>query len=108
MSRTDETMPLACDPLGIPAAERPAHFALARRLFGEEARERREWRGGYAIRFDAEALEDVARFVVNERRCCPFLDFELAVAAAAGPVWLRITGPAGTRPFLDAEGIGAG
>lgn len=108
MGGMEETAVLACDPLGIPAVERPAHFALARRLFGEAARERQPWREGYAFRFDADALEDAARFVANERRCCPFLEFEIAAAAADGPVWLRITGPAGTRAFLDAEGIGAG
>lgn len=94
---------LACDPGAIAADARPGHFALARRLFTEAARERREWMEGYAFRFDTDALEDVVRFVANERRCCPFLDFEITVAAAAGPVWLRLTGPAGTRAFLDAE-----
>lgn len=107
MSTMDGAAPLACDPAGIPAEARPAHFALARRLFAEDARERREWMEGYAFRFGAEALEDLGRFVANERRCCPFLDFEVAAAAGMGSVWLRITGPAGTRAFLDAEmGIG--
>jgi hypothetical protein len=95
-------IPLACVPGAIPAAERPAHFALARRLFTEDAAERREWGEGYAFRFAADAFEPVARFVANERKCCPFLDFEIT-AEAAGPVWLRLTGPAGTRAFLDAE-----
>jgi len=93
---------LACDPTGIAAEARPGHFALARRLFTEGVRERREWREGYAFCFDTDALEDVARFVANERKCCPFLDFEIAVQSA-GPVWLRLAGPAGTRAFLDAE-----
>lgn len=106
MSGADGAAP-ACDPGGIAAEARPGHFALARRLFTKGVRERRESREGYAFRFDADALEEVARFVANERRCCPFLDFEIAVAAAAGPVWLRLTGPAGTRAFLDAE-MGSG
>ena len=68
---------------------------------------RKECGSGGAFRFESDALEDVARFVANERKCCPFLDFDIAVAAAAGPTWLRITGPAGTRAFLDAE-LGSG
>jgi hypothetical protein len=96
-------VPLACIPEAIPATERPAHFALLARLFGEGARERRELADGYAFRFEADALDDVARFVANERRCCPFLAFTLDLAPEGGPLWLGITGPAGTRAFLDVE-----
>jgi len=48
-------------------------------------------------------LDGVARFVSAEQRCCPFLRFEIVVAAADGPVWLQMTGPDGTREFLAAE-----
>ena len=94
---------LACVPGAIPAGERPAHCALAARLFSEAARERRDVPNGYAFRFEAEAFDEVARFVANERRCCPFLTFALEVSPDAGPLWLRLSGPAGTREFLDAE-----
>ena len=93
--------PLACVPGAIPAGERPAHFALAARLFGTEARERRALPDGYAFRFDPELFGQVARFVEYERLCCPFLAFTLELAGAE--LWLRLTGPAGTREFLDAE-----
>jgi len=99
-------VPLACVPGAIPAAERPAHFALITRLFTAAARERRDLSGGaegYAFRFDADAFDDLARWVTNERRCCPFLSFALELAPDGGPLWLRLTGPAGTRAFLDAE-----
>jgi hypothetical protein len=95
--------PLACAPGAIPPNERPAHFALARRLFTEAARERRDLPDGLAFRFAADGFEQVARFVANERRCCPFLHFEITVYPADGPVRLRITGPPGTREFLLAE-----
>jgi len=100
---TPADLPLACVPGAIPAAERPDHLSLTRRLFGGEARERREIPGGYAFRFDPGALADLARFVENERRCCPFLTFEVAAPAPHDAVWLRLTGPEGTRTFLDAE-----
>ena len=94
---------LACVPGAIPAAERPVHFALISRLFGEEAREKRDLPDGYAFRFEADAFDEVARFVANERKCCPFLTFALELSPGAGSLWLRLGGPPGTREFLDLE-----
>ena len=94
---------LACVPSAIPAGERAAHFGLIARLFGEAARERRDVPDGYAFRFAADDFGDVVRFVANERRCCPFLRFALELSPDAGPLWVRLSGPAGTREFLDAE-----
>lgn len=98
-----DAIPVACVPAAIPAAERSAHFALARRLFAELAAERKDLPTGYAFRFDGSEIESVARFVANERRCCPFLTFAMEIAPASGPLWLRMTGPEGTRAVLDAE-----
>jgi len=95
--------PLACVPGAIPASERDAHFALLRQIFGEQVRERRRLADGYAFRFDADTFDEIARFAANERRCCPFLAFTLELAPNEGPIWLRLTGPAGTHAFLDAE-----
>jgi len=36
-----------------------------------------------------------------ERRCCPFLRFQVVAEAGNGPVWLEVTGPVGTRQFLE-------
>lgn len=98
----DAALPLACVPDAIPSADRPAHFALIGRLF-ENVREKVILDDGYAVRFDAAAFGDVARFVENERLCCPFLAFTLEVQPGGGPLWLRMTGPEGTREFLDVE-----
>ena len=94
---------LACVPSGIPTTERTAHFALVERLFCQEVQERQEIPGGYAFRFSAEAFDDVARFVSNERRCCPFLSFTIEVSPENGTLWLRLAGPEGTRAVLDKE-----
>ncbi len=94
---------IACAPDAVAASERSDHFALATRLFHELARERTDLPDGYAIRFESDTLEAVARFVANERKCCPFMTFELSVAPESGPLWLRMTGPAGTRAVLQAE-----
>jgi hypothetical protein len=66
-------------------------------------REKVELDDGYALRFDPGELDDIARFVHNERRCCPFLAFSVEQHADGGPLWLRMRGPEGTRPFLEAE-----
>ena len=102
MMENGAAVPLACVPGAIPAAERPAHFALAAELFGA-VQERRPLEEGYAFRWGAERLERVMRFVMNERLCCPFLHFRITVSPADGPIWLRLSGPPGTRAFLDAE-----
>ena len=103
MSGLTLTPALACVPSAIPATERKAHFELARDLFTKRAAERVSLPEGYGFRFDSIAFDDVARFVTNERKCCPFMEFEIQIAASGGSVWLRMTGPEGTRGVLDAE-----
>jgi hypothetical protein len=95
--------PLVCVIDAIPENERPAHFALAAELFGTQAQERLDLPNGYAVRFEPDAIEALARFVAKERRCCPFLSFTVDVEPNDGPVWLEIVGPAGTREFLAAD-----
>lgn len=100
---THQAVAIACVPSAIPAVERASHFALARELFHELAQERTQLPDGYAFRFEPDAFEAVARFVANERKCCPFMNVELSLARESGPVWLRMTGPAGTREVVQAE-----
>jgi hypothetical protein len=97
------SVPLACVPGAIPADERSDHFARAKKLLLQFATDRTELPNGYAFSFDAAALTEVARFIENERKCCPFITFELQVTPGAGPLHLRMTGPEGTRAVLDAE-----
>ena len=95
--------PLVCMMDAIAPAERLAHVALIRRLFRETVEETRILPDGFAFRFPAAAFDHVAQFLSRERRCCPFLTFEIRVGARGGPVWLHLTGPDGTRNFLAAE-----
>jgi hypothetical protein len=57
---------------------------------------------GFAYYFSAEdnRFQELAEVVDLERQCCPFLEFQLTVSAAGGPLRLQITGPAGTKDFL--------
>jgi hypothetical protein len=70
------------------------------------ALERVERPDGFAWRFEArgEVLQSIAGVIDAERQCCAFLRFELIVEPGNGPVWLVVTGPAGTREFLEGFG----
>ena len=103
MTAPNSGVALACEAEAIPLADRPAHFALLDRLFGELSLGRVMSPGGYSYSFDPSALELIATFVKNERKCCSFLKFAIEVGPANARVWLRLSGPEGTREFLDAE-----
>lgn len=50
----------------------------------------------------AETIALIARAVEAERHCCRFLRFGMTVEPDGGPVFLALTGPAGTRAFVSA------
>ena len=66
------------------------------------ALELKELEDGFAYRFpsDDSLLTDLFTLIHLEHQCCPFLRFSLIFAAGNGPVWLELTGPAGTKEFL--------
>ncbi len=63
---------------------------------------------GLRLRFaaTAELLAEVAQLIALERQCCPFLRFSLTVEPAGGPLWLELSGPPGTRSFLETPALG--
>jgi hypothetical protein len=66
--------------------------------------EREELDDGYLFRLpgDNKSIALVAKLIVAERRCCPFLKFEVSLEPAMGPVSVCMTGPAGTKEFLKS------
>jgi mercuric ion transport protein len=100
---TGPCVDVVCVPDAIPLGERVAHFALGRRLFAKLAEERIDLPSGIALRLTGDSFPQVARFIANERKCCPFLHIEVEIAPGAGPMWLRLTGPPGTRELIEAE-----
>ena len=96
----------ACVPGAICASERREHFDLIGQLLRECLREQ-ELPNGYEFEFTADALPRLAQFVANERRCCPFIDFEITVGRKPWPTRLRLTGDEGVKDVLRAElGLG--
>jgi hypothetical protein len=99
----NETQSLACDLTAIPAAEREEHIITAPQLF-TTAQEVRELPNGYAIRFLNEPGKflAVAKYIENERLCCPFFNFGLDLEPNGGALWLRLTGGEGVKELLKA------
>ena len=73
-------------------------------MFGEAWLETKELDDGYAYRFPSGGnwIADLAQLITFERECCPFLRFNLRLEPAEGPVWLELTGPEGTKSFLQS------
>ncbi len=57
---------------------------------------------GYVFTFPATALAAVFKVIESARECCPFFRFEVTVEAGAGPVTLALSGPDGTREFIES------
>lgn len=59
---------------------------------------------GYRLHFksDSGTLRTIVEMIAAESQCCPFLQFDLSVPPAQGDVTLTVSGPPGTRAFLDA------
>jgi hypothetical protein len=98
---TQETI-IACDLTAIDAAERDQHILTVEQLFAT-VQQSNELPDGYAFRLPAEHLLDAAHFMANERLCCPFFTFTLQQEANGGPLWLKLTGSAEVKQFIQAE-----
>jgi hypothetical protein len=94
-------LPVACTL--SPAALKARRDNLLNELL-QRVSERRELPNGCRFQFAAqgEILLDIARTVDAERQCCRFLQFTITVDPDEGPITLDLTGPAGTREFLQA------
>lgn len=95
--------PVACCPSALTKQQREQSRAL-RSALATGILERTELPNGYAfeLRPDDELFRTAAEWVTLERRCCPFLTFDLHWDANGLPL-LSLTGPESTKAFLAAE-----
>lgn len=104
-ARPASTMPIACRPQALSKEERAQSQTLRTEL-ASATMETKALPNGYAFRYcaDAALFEKAAQWISLERRCCPFLSFELMWQEGddAAPQ-LSITGPAGTKAFMAEE-----
>lgn len=93
------SLPVACGLTGPELQERRGSVLRKFRAAVEEVKETEE---GYAYRLppDGARLIEAATLVDLERRCCPFLRFQITVEPDGGPIWLELSGPRGTKEFL--------
>ncbi len=101
---TTKESPFICNMAGLNKEQRQRYMALIKKL-NSGKQEVRELPDGYALRFSSEAstVQDLAEFIVYERLCCPFFDFELIVEREGGPAWLRLKGREGVKEFIRLE-----
>ena len=96
--------PLACNMDVFTPAEREKHEQNTAGLY-RSVQDIRETENGFEFVFPNEStvITGVAEFISNERLCCPFLEFRLTVAPNNEPISLLLSGPEGTKDFLQAE-----
>jgi hypothetical protein len=71
----------------------------------KRVRETVEMPDGFKYRFDGsdEMLDLLNDFIKTERMCCDFFEFTLTVGTEEAGVWLRLSGPEGTKAFIVEE-----
>jgi hypothetical protein len=94
-------LPIACTL--TPDALRARREGLLMGLV-QRAEHREETSEGLRLQFapSAETIVLIAQAVDAERHCCRFLRFGITVEPDGGPVFLDLTGPPGTRDFVNA------
>ena len=98
---TSTELPIACSLTNPEFQQRRADLL---KIFQEALLETKGLEDGYAYRFPSAAnwIAELAQLITFERECCPFLRFNLRLEPANGPLWLELTGPEGTKVFLQS------
>ena len=93
-------LPIACN-LTAPELQERRSTVLQKVRRG--VMEVNEIEDGYSYTFPSasEWLNEVADLIDLERQCCPFLQFRITVAPNDGPLSIEMTGPEGTKDFLQ-------
>jgi len=88
----------------LTADQRTRHNELATQLRPAVV-EFKELPDGYAARFlpDGRIVPAIAEFITLERLCCPCFTLTLECEKEGGPLWLKITGREGVKPFIRVE-----
>ena len=103
---TGQHVAIACDLAAIETAAREQHERLSVSVL-QAVLEVREDAAGFAFRLPVESdmLIKAARFVANERLCCPFFHFTIEVEPRQQGIWLRLSGSDDVRAFIRASFI---
>jgi hypothetical protein len=98
------SVPIACRPDALTPAQRDRSRALREEL-AASTQETRAGADGYEFRLrdDPDVFRKAAEWITLERRCCPFMAFDLRWAQGESSPVLGVTGPEGTKEFLAGE-----
>jgi hypothetical protein len=93
-----------CNTKALTKDERAVYKELTSKLSRSRA-ETKELPDGYAFRHksDSVSIGDLASWISYERKCCPFFTFEIELERNGGPLWLKLKGADGVKPFIRAE-----
>jgi hypothetical protein len=96
--------PLVCNMDVFTPAEREDHMQSTGQLY-QSVQSVHEVENGYEFTFpnESEVIAGLGKFISNERRCCPFLEFTLKISSNNALISLLLRGPEGTQEFLRAE-----
>ena len=101
MDSTKPALPIACS---LDAAALAGRQNDLRTGVLSEAEAVEPLPNGYRWRFPyaADRFARLGPMIDAERHCCPFLGFSLIANGDRGTVTMEVTGPAGTREFLES------
>jgi hypothetical protein len=104
----NEEISVSCNMGVFTPSQRDAHIQNTTELI-KAIRGIHDIENGYEFSFpdETEIIHKLAEFISLERLCCPFLRFRLQVGSGNEPMFLSLTGPAGTQEFLHMEFEGA-
>jgi hypothetical protein len=93
-----------CNMKALSTGERYHHRLLTLKLMmiRKDVTERPD---GYEFQFNSTAVSvaELADWVGNESKCCPFFDFHIGVERDASLLTLRLSGDEGIKAFIRAE-----
>jgi len=93
-----------CNIKALTPEERAHHKQLSEKLMAAR-KESVEMEKGYEFQFSPKdvTLAELADWVVNESKCCPFFDFHIDLENEGKLICLRLTGEEGIKQFIRAE-----
>ena len=98
--------PVACE---LTDAALTSRLDELRTAFPPHIKEVCELADGYRLRFawDVDRIREIGDFIAFESTCCRFAVFRLDVEEGKQQLWLQITGPRGTKEFLEGAMLGS-
>ena len=93
-----------CNIKALTREERSRHKQLSEKLMATR-KEIVEMEKGYEFQFSPKdvTLAELADWVGNESKCCPFFDFHIDLENEGKLLCLRLTGEEGIKTFIRAE-----